>query len=118
LEKNNDQKFQILYAKKMLKGKKSYYIITLERSYGTDPKRNSGNCIGKLRAMDNKKNKFILFDNGENYTKKNIQFRDLRTEQGLFTFRYDPSYDGNIRKMYIVLPAIKKVSYSAKPNEP
>jgi hypothetical protein len=67
--------------------------------------------------MDNKKNKFILYDNGENFTAKNVQFRDLRTEQGLFTFRYDPSYDGNIRKMYIILPGVKKVSYQSKPNE-
>jgi hypothetical protein len=111
LEKNHDQKFQILYAKKMIKGKTSYYMITLERQYGTDPKRSSGNCIGKLRSIDNKKNKFMLYDNGENFSAKNIQFRDLRTEHGIFTFRYDPSYDGNIRKMYIVLPAIKKVVY-------
>ena len=69
LEKHNDQRYQILYAKKMFKGKKSYYLISLEKQYGSEPKRTSNNCIGKLRALDEKKNKFILYDNGENYSK-------------------------------------------------
>ena len=81
-------------------------MITLEKIYNKGPARKADNCIGKLRAVDGDKNKFVLYDSGEKYKSKNIPYRDMRREFGLFMYRYDPSYDGNIRKMCIVLPAV------------
>lgn len=67
-----------------------------------------------MRACQNNKNQFVLYDAGENYQAKNVAYRDIRREFGLFMYRYDPSYDGNIRKMQIVLPAVYNLDISKK----
>lgn len=52
---------------------------------------------------------FVLYDNGQNYNRKGVAFRELRKEHGAFIFRYDPCNDGNIRKMFILFPSIQKI---------
>ena len=56
----------------------------------------------------------MLYDSGENYKEKDIPYRDIRREFGLFMYRYDPSYDGNIRKMCIVLPAVYNLNITSQ----
>ena len=63
-------------------------------------------CIGKLRAVDNDTDKFVLYDSGENYNQKSIQYKNLRKEHGAFIYRYEPCNVGNIRKMIILFPAL------------
>ena len=106
----------------------SFVFVGCNRLWWKDLDRNKSsantdvlkNIFSHVAASSTKTDYFFFLGdivNGENFTAKNVQFRDLRTEHGLFTFRYDPSYDGNIRKMYIILPSIKKVAYSHKQNE-
>ena len=60
--------------------------------------------------------KFVLYDNGENYKKKGIAFRDIRKEHGAFILRYDPCNEGDIRRMTVILPALTKVPISEIQN--
>ena len=75
--------------------------------------------MGKLRAINNEHDRFMLYDNGENYTKQGVQFKDLRKEHGCFLYRYEPCNVGNIRKMSIILPALKsmRIRGSSQSNE-
>lgn len=98
-EKTREQKYQVLYGKKISFKGQSYYLINLEKNYIKGPSRKALNCIGKLRAMPNEKNKFVLYDTGENFSSKNVVYKDIRREFAYIMYRYDPSYDGNIRKM-------------------
>ena len=104
LEKSKGGKVLILYGKKLIK-RYSYYLISLEknktRELGDDL------TLGKLRAMDNDADKFMLYDAGENFSRTATQFKNLRKEHGCFIYRYEPCNVGNIRKMTIVLPAIR-----------
>ena len=51
--------------------------------------------------------KFVLYDNGENYSKlSTFKMSQVRTEHGYFMYRYEPCNVGNIRKMVIVMPDI------------
>ena len=72
--------------------------------------RKSEWCLGKLRAVNNEKDKYILYDNGESYesNKKDALFGDvnLRREYGAFMFRYELCNVGNIRKMKVIMPNI------------
>lgn len=108
LEKNNGGKILILYAKKMPFKKSSYYLISLEKNKQRqgENKKDNDTCLGKLRAMDGDHDKFILYDAGENYDKKGVQFKDIRKEHGTFVYRYEPCNVGNIRKMIIIYPMI------------
>lgn len=103
LEKPYGNRVPLLYGKKCLFNKLAYYIIS------TDPKakeRDSKKCLGKLRAIGDK-DKFTLFDTGENFTKKISSTRQqLRCEHGSFMYRYEPCNLGNIRKMLVIIPSI------------
>jgi len=80
-------------------------MICLEKNNKGGMERESENCLGKLRA-NNEHDRFVLYDNGENFEKKGIQFKNLRREHGAFIYRYEPCNVGNIRKMIILFPAI------------
>jgi hypothetical protein len=106
LEKNNGGKILVLYGKKMPFKKQSYYMICLEKNAKSGMmERDSENCLGKLRA-NNEHDRFVLYDNGENFDKRGVQFKNLRREHGAFIYRYEPCNVGNIRKMIILFPAI------------
>jgi len=106
LEKNNGGKILILYGKKMPFKKQSYYMICQEKNNKTSLERDSENCLGKLRANNDHDN-FVLYDNGENFNNKGVQFKNLRREHGAFIYRYEPCNVGNIRKMVILFPSIQ-----------
>lgn len=75
-------------------------------------KRESEMCLGKLRQLNSDKDKYILYDNGENYTQSGTSkptLDSLRSEHGLFMFRYELCQIGNIRKMKVLLPHLYKV---------
>jgi hypothetical protein len=68
--------------------------------------RDSDNVIGKLRG-NKQKDKFTLYDNGENFEKKGqYTMNQLRCEHGQFFYRYEPCHVGNIRKMIVLFPSI------------
>jgi len=70
--------------------------------------------LGKLRAIDNEKDKYVLYDNGESYDSKRLAFdlSNLRRELGVFLFRYELCNVGNIRKMKVIIPQLlaKKIN--------
>jgi hypothetical protein len=70
LEIPTGKKILVLYSKKMPFMKQSYYLISLQknRTRKESTIRESDNCcLGKLRAVDGEGDKFVLYDNGENY---------------------------------------------------
>ena len=112
IEKQYGIKVPVLYAKKRAFNKTANFLISLSR----DASRGSEAAIGKLRALESNE-KFILYDNGENYSKlPTFKMSQLRTEHGYFTYKYEPCNVGNIRKMVIVLPRIQPV-LSQEDNE-
>ena len=69
LEKSKGGKVLLLYAKKLVK-KTSYYLISLEKNKDKFASKDGNEiCLGKLRAIDKENDRFILYDNGENYEK-------------------------------------------------
>lgn len=53
--------------------KQSYYLISLQKNRNRKEnsiKETDNCCLGKLRALDGDQDKFVLYDNGENYQKK------------------------------------------------
>lgn len=93
----------ILYAKKRAFNKTANYLISMEKNKST---RNNDVCLGKLRANP-EGDKYILYDNGENFTKISHQQKDkIRTEHGIYSYRYEPCNVGNIRKMIVIVPAL------------
>ena len=64
IEKQYGIKVPVLYAKKRAFNKTANFLISLSR----DASRGSEAAIGKLRALESN-DKFILYDNGENYSK-------------------------------------------------
>ena len=105
IEKKNGGSINILYAKKQALKKQSYYTIQLESDKKSLGINENNNNLGKLRAMDGDKNKFVLYDNGSNFQKKDNE-DDYRQEHGTFIYRYEPCNVGNIRKMIIIFPSI------------
>ena len=92
----------VLYGKKRAFNKTANYLISMEKNAG----RGQDLSLGKLRANKDK-DRFILYDNGENYEKKSsYQVSQLRTEYGAFLYRYEPCNVGNIRKMVVLLPTV------------
>ena len=45
--------------------------------------------IGKLKTILKSKNKFTLYDSGENYNKLGTSIKDIRSEYATFLFWYD-----------------------------
>lgn len=62
--------------------------------------------MGKLRAVDNERDKYVLYDNGESFESKKLlgDKTNLRRELAVFLFRYELCNVGNIRKMRVILP--------------
>ena len=84
----------------------NYVIMTNPNEKDRDNK----NCLGKLRAVGDK-DKFTLYDNGENFNKlSSFSVTQLRIEHGSFFYRYEPCNVGNIRKMLVVLPNLLPAS--------
>lgn len=81
-------------------------MIQLESAAKSLGVRENENILGKLRAMDSDKNKFVLYDGGQNFQKKGTTYYDYRREHGTFIYRYEPCNVGNIRKMIIIFPAV------------
>lgn len=96
----------MLYAKRMPFKQQSYFMISLE----SNKQRDSDNCLGKLRALDNEHNKFVLYDNGENFNQKGVQFKYIRKEIAAINYWYEPCNIGNIRKMLVIMPTISCVN--------
>jgi len=55
----------MLYAKKRAFNKTANYLISMEKNKKT---RSNDVCLGKLRA-NTEGDKYVLYDNGENFTK-------------------------------------------------
>lgn len=67
IEKHNGSQVMLLFGKKRAFNKTANYLISMDKSSN---ERDNATCLGKLRA--NKENdRFILYDNGENFEKKN-----------------------------------------------
>lgn len=104
IEKPYGNKVTVLYAKKRAFNKTANFLISLSKSNNS---RDSEAAVGKLRALETNE-KFILYDNGENYSKlSTFKMSQLRMEHGYFGYRYEPCNVGNIRKMLIVLPRVQ-----------
>lgn len=109
LEKSKGGRVMVLYGKKLWK-RTSYYLISLEKNSDRGATKDGQDvALGKLRAINTEHDRFVLYDNGENYTKSGVQFKDLRKEHGCFLYRYEPCNVGNIRKMTILMPALKSM---------
>lgn len=106
IEKPYGNKVTVLYAKKRAFNKTANFLISLSKSNNS---RESNATVGKLRALETNE-KFILYDAGENFSKKStFKMSQLRTEHGYFSYRYEPCNVGNIRKMVIVMPRVDPV---------
>lgn len=92
-------------------------MISLEKNKKRTGDKEAETCLGKLRACDGDQDKFVLYDAGENYNQKGVQFKDLRKEHGTFIYRYEPCNVGNIRKMTILYPAITCLRLQPKAGE-
>lgn len=93
----------MLYAKKRAFNKTANYLISMEKNKKS---RNNDVCLGKLRANP-EGDKYVLYDNGENYTKvSQFPLDKIRCEHGVYEYRYEPCNVGNIRKMVILLPVL------------
>ena len=123
IEKPYGNKVTVLYAKKRAFNKTANFLISLSK---TNNSRESNQALGKLRALETN-DKFILYDNGENFSKlSTFKMSQVRTEQGYFMYRYEPCNVGNIRKMVIVLPIVlpieltgdKKVKWEEGKDKP
>lgn len=116
LEKSSGGTVLILYGKKMPFKKSSYYLISLEKNKArvNAAQKEADLCIGKLRAVDGDQDKFVLYDSGENYAQKGVQYKNLRKEHGAFIYRYEPCNVGNIRKMIIIYPALNCIRIAPK----
>ena len=78
----------------------------MEKSKG---ERNSNLCVGKLRG-NSEGDKYILYDQGENYSKiQSLPYDKIRNEEGAFLYSYEPCNVGNIRKMTVLLPLLVPV---------
>lgn len=80
--------------------------------------------MGKLRAANNERDEYVLYDNGESYDSKDKTDLNLRAEHGAFTYRYEMCNVGNIRKMKIMFPQLdynpsdKNNMFTCKPFQP
>lgn len=65
IEKPYGNKVTVLHAKKRALNKTANFLISLSKANGS---RDDKAAVGKLRAMETN-DKFVLYDNGENYSK-------------------------------------------------
>lgn len=71
----------MLYAKKRAFNKTANYLISMEKNKTT---RSNDVCLGKLRANP-EGDKYVLYDNGENYTKsQQFPLDKIRNEHGVY----------------------------------
>ena len=74
----------IMTAKREAFKGQPYYQIYVKNS------KNGKNVpLGKLKTILKSKNKFTLYDSGENYNKLGISIKDIRKEYATFLFWYD-----------------------------
>lgn len=108
LEKNQGGRLLILYAKKRAFNKTANYLISMEKNTKT---RSNDICLGKLRANP-EGDKYILYDNGENFSKAGAttHMDKIRCEFGVFQYRYEPCNVGNIRKMLVIIPILTQTA--------
>ena len=99
----------MLFAEKFVFKKGCYFLISLEKTDNKKKLDSRGNdlIIGKLKNAEKKKNKFILFDDGEKFNDMKSSYQDLRVEHGAFIFTYIPSNVGNIRQITVILPKVE-----------
>lgn len=64
-----------------------------------------------MRQVENDKHKFVLYDAGESHTKKGVQPDQIRAEHAAFMYRFIPAQQGKMRKISVLLPAVKKSTY-------
>lgn len=62
LEKSGNERVSILYAKKRPFNKTANFLISTEKGKN---KRNSEECLGKLRSNENRE-RYFLYNDGEN----------------------------------------------------
>ena len=73
--------------------------------------------VGKLRSEEGVKNKFVLYNDGENYNQYRSKYNNLRIEHGTFIFKYVPCNVGNIRKIFALFPTIMKYDDEANKDK-
>ena len=107
IEKTPSVKYLVLVGEKKTFTINGYYQIKLDTEKSSIS-RTSDWCLGKLRAANSEKDKYVLYDNGESHeNQKNIYDNvNLRREYGAFMFRYELCNVGNIRKMKVIMPNI------------
>ena len=68
---NDDQKneYLILVANRKSFTMLSYYYISLNQKV---KERSSENCLGKMRCLCDKKDFYVLYDNGESFKSKKL----------------------------------------------
>ena len=100
-----EQHVRIVFAQKKMMAVNGYYSIQIDDK---STKRTSLCCLGKLRALNNERDKYALYDNGEAINSKQVarNKHNLRKEMGAFSFRYELCQVGNIRKMKLLLPQL------------
>ena len=100
----------VLYAKTRAFNKTANYLISM----GTNTnERKNDLCLGKLRANVDS-DEYVLYDNGESYTKvPKHEPHKMRNEHGVYLYRYEPCYIGNIRKMVTVIPTLTPIFHSS-----
>jgi hypothetical protein len=76
--------------------------------------RTNSLCLGKLRA-NVEADEYVLYDHGENYTKfGKFPKEQIRNEQGVYMYRYEPCYIGNIRKMVTIIPSLIPIPHQTQ----
>jgi hypothetical protein len=65
----------VLLAEKKTFSVNGYYQIKLDTEK-SKISRKSDWCLGKLRAANSEKDKYVLYDNGESYENSKVQFDD------------------------------------------
>ncbi len=104
------QLISCLYAKKRAFNKTANYLISMGKN--TNERKNDL-CLGKLRANVDS-DEYVLYDNGENYTKvPKTEPHRIRNEHGVYLYRYEPCYIGNIRKMVTIIPALIPIPHQS-----
>ena len=87
-------------------------MISLEtkgiKSRKNSDHQNASLVVGKLRSEEGVKNKFVLYDDGDNYNQYTSEMKNLRVEHATFVFKYVPCNVGNIRKIYAIFPTVKR----------
>ena len=105
IEKNKEEKFVCMFAKKKFFNKGSNFVISLDNKGGS---RESELCLGKLRG-DSAGDNYNLYNNGENpklLQSKRVSMDNVRNEHFALEYRYVPCSIGRLRKTKLIMPAL------------